>query len=277
MPTASSQQITLETPYGVTNEQIEQFRENGFIKLKNVLTQELLDQYGQEITRLTHANNPHKDTPIEERSTYGKAFIQVGNLWEKSGLARKFSFSKRIAQIATQLLGTRGVRMWHDQALYKEAGGGFTPWHVDQQYWPMATGMSVTAWIPLQAVPMDMGPLCFGKGSHLKNIGRDLAISDESEQLIKQAIAEQGVIEVQEPFDLGEVSFHYGWTLHRAGPNTSGKPRQVHTIIYMDQDMRLAKPKNQNQQNDWDKWTASTKIGEIMADPKNPVLYSKDD
>jgi len=55
------------------------------------------------------------------------------------------------------LLDTQGVRMWHDQSLYKEPSGGFTPWHADQQYWPMASGLCVTAWIPLHAVPLVQG------------------------------------------------------------------------------------------------------------------------
>ena len=140
----------------------------------------------------------------------------------------------------------------------------------------MSTSQTVTAWVPLQATPIEMGPLCFGKGSHLKNIGRDLEISDESERRIREEIKQHGVIEVFEPYDLGEVSFHYGWTLHRAGPNTTDRPRKVHTVIYMDQDMTLAEPKNKNQENDWTTWTPSTKIGEVMADELNPLLFSFD-
>jgi hypothetical protein len=37
--------------------------------------------------------------------------------------------------------------------------------------------------------------------------------------------------------------------------------------------MRLVNPKNKNQQRDWDIWTPSTKVGEIMDDPLNPILY----
>lgn len=263
----------LHAPYALTPAQITRFREDGFIKLKDVLSPEAIAYYGEAVTRKTMELNPNRDKPINERDTYGKAFIQVGNLWTQDATCQALSFSRRLARLAAELLGTRGVRMWHDQALYKEAGGGFTPWHVDQQYWPMASGLSVTAWIPLQATPIEMGPLCFGRGSHLKNIGRDLAISDDSERLIRDAIKEQGVLEVYEPYDLGEVSFHYGWTLHRAGPNTTGQPRKVHTIIYMDIDQRLAKPKNANQDADWKKWTPSTKVGDVMADALNPVLW----
>jgi hypothetical protein len=48
------------------------------------------------------------------------------------------------------------------------------------------------------------------------------------------------------------------------------------TIIYMDRDMRLAEPKNQNQINDWNGWCPGAQIGEIINSPLNPVLYSKD-
>lgn len=265
----------LDEPYALTPEQIERFRADGFIKLKDVLSEELLDEYGDEITRLTLELNPNEDKPLEERDTYSRAFIQVHNLWCKSETANTFAFSKRLARIATELIGTEGVRMYHDQSLYKEAGGGFTPWHVDQQYWPLSSGKTVTAWMPLQAVPIEMGPLCFGKGSHRKNIGRDLEISDESEQIIREQILDQGIVEVFEPYDLGEVSFHNGWTVHRAGPNTTAQPRKVHTIIYMDKDMRLIEPKNKNQRNDWERWSPSTKPGEVMDDPLNPILYDK--
>ncbi len=274
MPT--EQTVDIDSPYALNEEQIRRFREDGFIKLKDVLRPETIAHYEPHLTRVTLEAGGKNLKPMQERDTYSKAFIQVSNVWEMDARCRELSFSRRLARIATELLGTVGVRMWHDQCLYKEPAGGFTPWHVDQQYWPMASGQTVTAWMPLQKTPIEMGPLCFGKGSHLKNIGRDLEISDESEQRIRQMIKNEGVVEVYEPYDLGEVSFHYGWTLHRAGPNTTDQPRKVHTVIYMDRDMVLVEPKNQNQRNDWATWTPGTKLGEVMADPKNPVLYERE-
>ncbi|MEL7089051.1 MAG: phytanoyl-CoA dioxygenase family protein [Planctomycetota bacterium] len=264
---------TLDSPYALTDEQVTRFREDGFIKLKEVLDAETLAFYREEITRLTFEHNPKKGLKDEDKNTYDRAFIQVGNLWTRSDVARRFSFSRRIAGIATKLLGVSGVRMYHDQALYKEPAGGFTPWHVDQQYWPVSTPMTVTAWIPLQAVPLDMGPLCFGRGSHLKHIAREIEISDESEKLIAAEIKQHKIVEVFEPYDLGEISFHYGWTLHRAGGNTTDTPRKVHTVIYMDQDMVLGEPRNHNQRNDWETWSPSSKVGEVLADALNPILY----
>ena len=76
-----------------------------------------------------------------------------------------------------------------------------------------------------------------------------------------------------EPYADGDVSFHLGWTLHRAGPNTSDRPRKVHTVIYMDIDMKLAEPRSDNQRHDHQTWSPSTTVGEIMDDPLNPVLF----
>jgi ectoine hydroxylase-related dioxygenase (phytanoyl-CoA dioxygenase family) len=267
----------LDAPYALSAGNIQQFQNDGFSRLPNVLPPEELASIEPELSRMVDKGNRLKDIPLEQRTLYDQAFIQVMNLWTRSEPVRAFAFGKRLARIAAELMGSRGVRMWHDQALYKEPSGSFTPWHVDQQYWPMSNANSVTAWIPLQPVPIEMGPLCFGRGSQRKRIGRDLEISEESERQIGTAVREAKIDEVQEPYAIGDVSFHMGWTLHRAGPNKTNETRRVFTIIYMDADMQLAAPKNPNQQNDWDSWTPSTQIGEVMDDPLNPILYEREE
>lgn len=264
--------IDLDTPYPLDDARIERFRRDGFIRLKDVFDAQTLQHYGREITQLTIARNT-QTKPLEERSTYDRAFLQVMNLWRQGGPAREFVFGKRLAGIAAALLEVDGVRLYHDQSLYKEPGGGFTPAHADQYYWPLASDRCVTAWVPLQAVPRDMGPLAFFAGSQAEEFGRDLGISDESERAITAAMETHGFPVVDAPFDLGEVSFHLGWTFHRAGPNRSTKPRSVMTVIYMDHDMRLKAPENHMQQADWDTWCPGAVIGEIIDTPLNPVLY----
>ncbi len=263
----------LEAQYPLDESLIRRFREQGFIKLPGVFSTATLPLLVRVISDLVATNNPVAGVPMEARDTYGKAFIQVFNLWRKSAAAQAVTFAPRLARIATELLGTGGVRLWHDQALFKEPAGGFTPWHADQQYWPMESGLCVTAWIPLHGVPLEQGPLAFAPGTHIKRIGHDLEISDDSERLIREAISAEGISERVEPFAPGEVSFHLGWTLHRAGPNTTTAARRVHTVIYMDEGMRLSVPRNANQQADHQAWTPSTAVGEIMDDPLNPILY----
>jgi len=266
--------MTFDTPYTLPADTIPAFREQGFVHLRNVLPAEDLAAAGREITRLTIKLNT-QTLPLEERSTYDRAFLQVMNLWQQSAAVRAFVFGQTLARIAAELMEVDGVRLYHDQSLYKEPGGGFTPAHADQYYWPMASDRTITAWIPLQAIPREMGPLAFYAGSHKSVLGRDLPISDESEAAITAAMEAQNFSVIDEPFALGDVSFHAGWIFHRAGPNVSSTPRSVMTMIYMDADMRLAEPANAQQREDWHKWCEGASIGDVIDTPTNPVLYRR--
>ena len=262
----------LDTPYELTPKQIQYYRTNGFVKLKNVLSTEVVDYMRTTISaEVQRLNTQH--VPLEQRDTYSKAFLQIMNIWTQSESVRDIVFSKRLAKIATDLMGVKGVRMYHDQALYKEAGGGFTPWHADQYYWPLSNDNTVTVWMPLQKTPLEMGPLEFSAKSFMLQDGRTLKISDDSENIIEKKLRLSDFEQVIEPFDLGEVSFHSGWVFHRAGANKTDTMREVMTIIYMDKNMRLKQPSNENQQADWDTWCPNAVVGEVINSPINPVLY----
>tara|TARA_R110002167_G_scaffold26182_22_gene90311 strand:- start:3128 stop:3931 length:804 start_codon:yes stop_codon:yes gene_type:complete len=261
----------LAKSYPLTREQIEYYQENNYIKLKNVLDADTLKYFNMVISGKV-AEMKDEDLPLESRSTYGKAFLQLFNLWTKEEAIKTLIQSKRLAGIASELMQVEGVRLYHDQALFKEPGGGITPWHADQYYWPLETDKTITAWIPLQETPLEMGPLEFSAGSHRILEGRDLSISDESETAIQKRLKVTDFKHVIEPFDVGEISFHSGWVFHRAGANATNEMRKVMTIIYMDKDMKLKKPTNDGQQNDWDTWCPGAKIGEVINSPLNPVI-----
>lgn len=255
-------------------EQIKFYQENRYIKLKEVLDKDTIVFFNQVITEQVNMMNKEQEA-LKDRTTYGKAFLQLFNLWKENTLVKELVFSKRLAKIASDLMQVDGVRIYHDQALFKEAGGGITPWHADQYYWPLETDKTVTAWIPLQETPLEMGPLEFSAGSHTIVDGRELEISDESEEMIQKKLRVTDFKHVIEAFDLGEISFHSGWVFHRAGANVSKVMRKVMTIIYMDKDMVLKNPENKNQINDWNTWCPGAKIGEIINSPINPILFSK--
>lgn len=261
----------LSEPYILPGDAVKFFNEYGYVKLKNVLSEPLLSYYGDIITDWVFRLNK-LTKPMEERTTYERAFLQVMNLWRESDQVREFVFSKRLAKIATDLLEVDGVRLYHDQALYKESSGGITPWHADQFYWPLSSPKTVTVWIPLQRTTMEMGPLAFAEKSHVVEIGRDLEISDESEALMASQLTSFDLNET--PFDIGEVSFHAGWLFHRAGPNVSGSPRKVMTMIYIDQEQTITLPQNSFQQADWETWLASKPIGSKADSDLNPLLFS---
>ena len=264
----------LVKPYTLSDEQIGFYQTNRYIKLKDVFNEETILYFNEVITaKVTGLTKTAP--PLENRDTYGKAFLQLFNLWREDDRIKEFIFSKRMAKIAADLMQVQGVRLYHDQALYKEGGGGITPWHADQYYWPLETDKTVTAWIPLQKTPLEMGPLEFSAGSHDMVEGRELAIGDESETLIQQRLRVTDFKHVIEAFDLGEISFHSGWVFHRAGANTTNQMRKIMTVIYMDRDMKLKNPENKNQINDWNTWCPGATIGEVINSPINPILYQR--
>lgn len=262
----------LNSTYTLTAEQVQFYQANRYIKLKHVLSPEVVDYYSEVIAAQVKSMNTQTEALID-RSTYGKAFLQLFNLWRENEHIKNLVLSKRLGSIATQLMQCEGVRLYHDQALFKESGGGITPWHADQYYWPLETDKTVTAWIPLQETPLDMGPLEFSAGSHVIVEGRELEIGDESEVAIQQRLRVTDFKHVIEAFEKGEVSFHSGWVFHRAGANRTNEMRRVMTAIYMDRDMRLKAPENNNQLNDWNTWCPGATVGEIINSPINPIIY----
>jgi hypothetical protein len=165
-------QSMLHEPYALSDDQKTFFRKNGFIRLKNVFTAPLLDHFTSFIEAAVLAANT---TPLDEQlakdaedPTYSRAFKQVINIWAnpEHEKVKELAFSRRLARIAAELMGDdiTGVRMYHDQALFKSPGGGHTPYHADQFYWPLSSDKTVTAWVPLGAVPVMMGPLEFVAG-----------------------------------------------------------------------------------------------------------------
>jgi hypothetical protein len=210
---------------------------------------------------------------LGERDTYGKAFLQIMNLWEKDEGVKRFVFDRQFAQIAADLLGVEKVRLYHDQALFKEPGGGHTPWHQDKYYWPLDTDKMITMWMPLVDIDEETGMITFASGSHVAGPVENVEISDESEAIYSRYLADQGfAISKMPAMKAGDATFHLGWTIHSAGPNRSSKIREAMTIIYFADGARVTQPNSTHQQADLDAWLPGKKPGEIANTELNPII-----
>ena len=187
---------------------------------------------------------------------------------------RPFSLAPRFARIAADLMGVPAVRIYHDQALFKEAGGGHTPWHQDQQYWPLDGARCVTMWMPLIDCPQAMGTMRFASGSHQLGYLGPLDISDRSEERLKRLVAEHGHA-IAEAGDMraGDATFHDGWCIHGAQGNASSKVRAVMTVIYMEADAVVTEPDHPSRENDLKTWLPGLRAGDVAASPINPVVW----
>lgn len=171
-------------------------------------------------------------------------------------------------------MGVDGVRIYHDQALFKEPGGGFTPWHQDQYYWPVDTDNTVTMWLPLVDLTTEMGILSFASRSHTRGYLGTLPISEESEETFNRYIEAEGMEVSRQPsMRAGDATFHYGWNLHSAPGNYSDRVREVMTVIWVADGCRVTPPINPNQERDISRWMPGLKPGDKVATDLNPFAW----
>jgi hypothetical protein len=264
-------QKALCEPYPLTADQRAHYERDQCVLLPGFWPKEVLEFVEPVITHLVQ--DLTREMPdLTERDTYGQAFRQAFNLWTHDPRVRAFIFSPRVGGVMNELLGCASVRLYHDQALFKEPGGGITPWHADQYYWPMDSARVATMWMPLHEVPLEMGPLEFARGSHVLTEGRNLEISADSEARIGSRMRIGDFPMLRDAYALGTVSVHSGWVFHRASPNASHTMRKVMTGIYMDAEMRASRPTNSHQQADLDQWCPGVAVGEVLDTPLNPIL-----
>lgn len=264
--------MSLVENYKVSENQISDFQKNGHILLPEVATFEEISFYRPKISETVY-NYSTENRKLSERDTYGKAFLQITNLWERDEAAKEFVFIKKFAQIAADLLGVEKVRLYHDQALFKEPGGGHTPWHQDQFYWNLDTNKTVTMWMTLVDISTEMGTMKFANKSHQNGLIENISISDESDEVFVKYIAENNLEIFQPKFmKAGDATFHTGLTIHCADANQTEKAREVMTIIYFADGTRIAEPINKFQEIDHRVWLDSIAVGELANGTLNPIM-----
>ena len=251
------------------------FARDGHACVPNLATPDEVAALRPRVAAAARQRNP-EPPPLESRDTYGKAFLQSMNVWRLDEAVRSFVWSPRFAAVAAALLEVDGVRLYHDQALFKEPGGGPTPWHQDQVYWPLDTDRTITMWMPLVDVPDEVGSMTFASGSHRQDVAT-FDISDGSEDAVSALVAERGLqLHTYGALRAGDATFHAGWTLHRAGPNPTSDVREVMTVIWYADGARATAPANRYQEADLRLWLKGTEPGELAAGPRNPLLWPAD-
>ena len=208
---------------------VERFRRDGFAHVPGVLTPAEVQRYHQAVGEAVATRKAGDTRAFAEKTPYEQSFLQCEYIWEDFPAVRPLTFHQTVAGLAAALLGAKAVRIWHDQALYKEAGGRETEAHQDHAYWPITQAAAITAWMPLVDVDLDGG--CMG---YVAGTGEaDLDYIDIFRKPgAGKALEAKHAAPTWAPCKAGDVIFHGARTVHMARPNTSGRMRAVHTAIY---------------------------------------------
>ena len=92
----------------LTEKQKQSFQRNGHILLRGVATPEEIARFRPAICEAAYQYST-ETRKLAERDTYGQAFLQIMNLWQRDERVKEFVFARKSAQIAADLLGVERV------------------------------------------------------------------------------------------------------------------------------------------------------------------------
>jgi ectoine hydroxylase-related dioxygenase (phytanoyl-CoA dioxygenase family) len=215
----------MTTPDTLSDDLIQAYRRDGFVRVPGVITPEEAGHYRQAALELAEHMRPLYDGPI---------FTQLVNAWRESDAVKALTLHSNVAGVAARLAGMP-LRLWHDHLLIKQPHNkAATEYHQDQPFWPHGNSRgALSAWIALVDVPVERGCMTFIPGTQNR---RDLRPQDLSDSDDLMALWPELAFEprVTLPLRAGDCTFHNGYCAHMAGSNDTDVPRVAHIVIYMD-------------------------------------------
>ena len=220
----------LHSALPLSKEQVNYYNDFGFVKIENVIEKDFLPEVKKIIESSVFLRKGKDERELKDKSQYEQSLLQCGFLCWDFPAVKEFVFAKRFAGIVRDLMQADHVRLWHDQALFKEPGGRITDAHQDCSYWPIAEPQfTATMWIALTDVPVDKGCLYFYPRTNDPTLKEYVDIFKNPHQ--PNILTDKEKIFV--PLKAGDATFHSGLTFHGAGNNQTNEMREAMTIIYI--------------------------------------------
>ncbi|MDE0181449.1 MAG: phytanoyl-CoA dioxygenase family protein [Caldilineaceae bacterium] len=260
----------------VTQEQIDFYRENGFVVLHDFLTPKELETWRDAVDgavrrrgerrQLHHKDNKYKGT------YYDYIFVQRVNLWMDSPEVRRLILDPRLGKLAAELAGVDGMRIWHDQALIKQPWANPTGWHLDNPKWSYSSRDTLSIWVALDDATLQNGCLYFLPGSHKTADYDDVPIGENIGDIFRVYPQWQETMSAPAEMKAGSCSFHNGLIAHGAGANMTPGWRRAMTCGFMPDGCTF----NGKQNILTDEQFAGYEIGDMLDDDlQNPLIYHR--
>lgn len=230
----------------LSKEQVEHFREHGYVLGNRVLSDEQVEVLRSETLRVIDEREK-KDQPqpvLCHTIGMGGTIWQIVNIWMASAAFKELIYNPRICEEMGQLMPeAQTLRIWHDQIQYKPAGkGGVNMWHQDSPYWGILTPKheQVTAWVALDDVDESNGCMSMVPRSH--DFGNTIeflhTLKDFDQMKSVKEYQGQPLRVVTCPVKKGHVHYHHSLTWHGSPANTSDRPRRAVALHFMTQNTR---------------------------------------
>jgi ectoine hydroxylase-related dioxygenase (phytanoyl-CoA dioxygenase family) len=206
--------------------------------------------------------------------------MQLFNLWRQVSEVQAVALNPELGKFAADLLGVPSVRLYQDSLFVKRSGDGPTMWHSDLNMAPFDSNDFVTCWIPLQKVPPQEeggSSLVFASASH-----RDFALSYWSDPTSTDLSDRYATMQYDE-WEVGDCTWHHGWTLHCAPGNDLPAARYALSISFVADETALLNdeghiryPDDEDMQS-YSEWIGDIGWGGIAEHPFTPVVYRREE
>jgi phytanoyl-CoA hydroxylase len=267
----------------LTRAQVESYRKEGFVVLQNFLTDLELAQWRNSVDEAVLQRNGVKipgtaiktgeEDGINKESTgyFGNVFDQFVNLWQTHEGVRRLMMDPKLGELACQLSGARGIRIWHDQALIKRPWANPTTLHLDVPFWSFSSPDALSIWVSLDDATLENGCLYFLAGTHTRTDYRNIGITQNVNAIFNVYPQLSNLSAIPAPMKAGSASFHNGLCIHGAGPNMTPRSRRAMTCAYMPQGSTFNGQKNILSEE----YVARLKVGDLLDDERqNPLIYA---
>ena len=185
----------------------------------------------------------------EHRSVMERAEAKIGSLHYKTKahtiLRSPFQLATtpKVLDIVEKLIGP-DVLVYNVTYIVKEAEtSSHVSWHQDLTYWGLSHDDQVSMWLALSPATAECGCMRMIPGSH--DLGRvDHELGEDPTNVLFQSQTVRGVDESRAvvcALELGQASFHHGWTLHASMPNRSKDRRIGLNVQYLAAHVRQTK------------------------------------
>lgn len=224
--------------YALTPEQITFFNENGFLGNVKLLEDGQIEILRKELAEVADVNHPGHHWYYEFHSNESQdpntTLFHALGAWRISTGFHDILWNPRFLMAASQLLGNKSVRFWHDQLFCKPAKhGGVVAWHQDYSYWTRTKPMEhLTCWCGLDDSNVANGCVQYVPGSHRWGLLEKPSLAGDLHGILDFLTEEQKSTFRPVPVETkaGYGIFHHPLTLHGSGENKSDKPRRA-TVI----------------------------------------------
>jgi phytanoyl-CoA hydroxylase len=216
----------------LTEKQISQFNENGFLVIENLLDSQLVDRLVNRIEPLFSGDFETKIYPDEWHWRPGLGLPDVTreicNAWKSDLTIASVVLSEAIGRLSATLACWSGARIGQDSIWWKPCGGKEVALHQDGSYISIniIPSETMTCWIALDDTSADAGTIEYVPGSHqwvLQETAAEFhAPNQDYRSAMAYAAAQFGVLNpevVQIEIPAGGCVFHHGKIWHGSGKN----------------------------------------------------------